>query len=529
MITAIDFTILADESTDEADRSQLALFVRYVDTSDNLPKESFLGIVKIGTSKTAEALQEIIQKFLEKKKLDISNIKFTGLDGTNAMSGERKGLQRRIRHLAPYSIYLNCSNHRLALCLVHLIKKYDILLSLDKLLISVWKHFKYSSVKQAVFEEAQKSMEQKPLKILKACTTRWLTHGETCNRIVSRFESLIDALDTLFFEKRDPESKGIRDLLLDSQMILMLLLLAEVLAPVNTLSRILQTRNLNFLLLEGKFNRLLASLEKIKATLPDHDAVDSTLKYFNNATKFLTLAVERAQLTLQTRSKVVVASTNDINATVNTFLTKIANPFIDDMIHEIRGLIEENNPLLSEFDAFNPDSTSVEERATNIDHLCEVYGKELRDTYQGHTNISAPIVNNVECTAERDEFFIEFDEATSALKSKIQKLANQKLKSNEIEANKLQEFIANNSPTSADVYQYMCKQGCLLRYPHLMRLFRLALLIPPSTSNVERGFSAMNLLCSPLRTSLNEDSLDRFMRINLMDQPNLTTTLTIGL
>ena len=47
-----------------------------------------------------------------------------------------------------------------------------------------------------------------------------------------------------------------------------------------------------------------------------------------------------------------------------------------------------------------------------------------------------------------------------------------------------------------------------------MRLFRLALLIPPSTSNVERGFSAMNLLCSPLRT-LNEDSLDRFMRISL--------------
>ena len=72
--------------------------------SGNLPKESFLGIVKIGTSKTVEALQEIIQKFLEKKKLDISNIKFIGLDGTNTMSGERKGLQHCIRHLVPYSI-----------------------------------------------------------------------------------------------------------------------------------------------------------------------------------------------------------------------------------------------------------------------------------------------------------------------------------------------------------------------------------------------------------------------------------------
>ena len=59
--------------------------------SDNLPKESFLGIVKIGTSKTAEALQEIIQKFLETKKLDISNIKFIGLDRWNErVSGERK-------------------------------------------------------------------------------------------------------------------------------------------------------------------------------------------------------------------------------------------------------------------------------------------------------------------------------------------------------------------------------------------------------------------------------------------------------
>ena len=78
VIAAIDFTILANESTAEADRSQLALFVRYVDTSDNLPNESFLGIVKIGTSKTAEALQEIIQKFLETKKLDISNINSLG-------------------------------------------------------------------------------------------------------------------------------------------------------------------------------------------------------------------------------------------------------------------------------------------------------------------------------------------------------------------------------------------------------------------------------------------------------------------
>ena len=52
-------------------------------------------------------------------------------------------------------------------------------------------------------------------------------------------------------------------------------------------------------------------------------------------------------------------------------------------------------------------------------------------------------------------------------------------------------------------------------FPHTMLLFKLPLLIPPSTSGVERGFSVMNLLVSPLRATLNERNLDRLMRICL--------------
>ena len=48
-----------------------------------------------------------------------------------------------------------------------------------------------------------------------------------------------------------------------------------------------------------------------------------------------------------------------------------------------------------------------------------------------------------------------------------------------------------------------------------MKLLRLALLIPPSTSWVERGFSFMNLLVSSLGKSLSESNIDRLMRICL--------------
>ena len=133
--------------------------------------------------------------FLE-KGIDKTKIRFSCLNGTNAMSGERKGLQRHISHKSPFAIYMNCRNHRLALCLVHL-KMYHELESLDKLLLSLRKLFEYRSVRQAVFENAEIVDHLKPLKILKACTIPWLTHGETSAGVTSHFKQVIATLNTL--------------------------------------------------------------------------------------------------------------------------------------------------------------------------------------------------------------------------------------------------------------------------------------------------------------------------------------------
>ena len=156
VLAAGEFSVLADESKDEGDRSLMAAFIRFVNVTSHKLQETFLGVVKLAKS----------------KKADSSLIRFSGLDGTNAMSGERKGLQWLIRHTSPYAQYLNYKNHRLALCLVHLISKYEKLSELDGLLISLWKTFKCSSMRQSIFE-AQMQQDLKPLKITKACVTRW--------------------------------------------------------------------------------------------------------------------------------------------------------------------------------------------------------------------------------------------------------------------------------------------------------------------------------------------------------------------
>ena len=108
---AEDFSLLADESTDEADRSELSIFVHYVDLQKHCPVEKFLGITQVEHSKTAAGLAEILNDFFIKKGIDISKIKFTGLDGTSAMSSDKVGFLQLLWHFSPNSIYLNCRNH----------------------------------------------------------------------------------------------------------------------------------------------------------------------------------------------------------------------------------------------------------------------------------------------------------------------------------------------------------------------------------------------------------------------------------
>ena len=58
----MDFTILADESADDGDLSQLAIFVRIIGRDHRLI-EYFLVITRIIISKTAAAIMDVISNF----------------------------------------------------------------------------------------------------------------------------------------------------------------------------------------------------------------------------------------------------------------------------------------------------------------------------------------------------------------------------------------------------------------------------------------------------------------------------------
>ena len=357
----------------------MSIFVHFVDAFDKKPQR-FLGIVKLTTSKKPVDLHEIIIKHLESKNLDSSCIRFSGLDGTNAMSGEQKGLQRLIRHTAPHSQYLNCRNHRLALCLVHLIRRYRKLLELDGVLLSLLKTFKYSSIKQAIFEQAQEASNLKPLKVLKACTTRWLTNGESCIRILPRLHPLIDPLDVIFVERGDADAKGVRDQLLEPNLLLMFLLLAEVLNLINTVSKCLQASTLVHASITAKVNHLIEKLHIIKDSLSDPQVADSKLKFFNKAVSFLHISGQRNHLGRELRGR-DKASQQEPSALIKKFLAEIGYSFVDDLLSEIKEALVVDNPILEAFNIFSMETQSEEYRRERMHILCNHYGDEISDVY----------------------------------------------------------------------------------------------------------------------------------------------------
>lgn len=82
------FTVLLDESTDEANREQFAIFGKW--STDGYVSEHFLGLVKV-TKTDAANLLNCLEQFSVAKNIDLSKARFIGLDGCNVMSGEVSG------------------------------------------------------------------------------------------------------------------------------------------------------------------------------------------------------------------------------------------------------------------------------------------------------------------------------------------------------------------------------------------------------------------------------------------------------
>ena len=91
-----------------------------------------------------------------------------------------------------------------------------------------------------VLENIQSIYGKRPLKILKAAVTHWLTHGRASQRILDCFKELLETTDPISLQTKETDIRGYQNMLMEHHIVFCLCLMTDILAVMNTLSLALQ-------------------------------------------------------------------------------------------------------------------------------------------------------------------------------------------------------------------------------------------------------------------------------------------------
>ena len=311
------------------------------------------------------------------------------------MSGKIGGLQRRIRHYSPFNVYINCRNHRLALCLPYIMKHPDyseLLMDYDAVLLGLWKMFHYSPKKGALLESVQMIYGKKPLKILKAAVTRWLTHGRASQRILDCFQELLETLDQICLDTNESEVRGFRTRLIQHKIIFCICLLTDILAILTILSLVLQKQGILFVDIKHSVGVTLQHLRQLaKADNPEEfsSLLSPKKSYYARYQDYLDILSDFNS----TRKHLRLHGGREIN--IENFHSNIATPFIEKLIQEIEEAFDITDfPVLDAFHVYHPRNIQADILSTyGLDEaklIYNHYGTNKIDNFNNERNESAP-------------------------------------------------------------------------------------------------------------------------------------------
>ena len=164
---------MVDERTDISSKEELSVCARWLYNCK--PVEHFLGIIPAkGTTADSEAIGNYLCIFLDTKNIDITKMRGLGSDGTNIMSGQRSGVELRLRLHSPSPTYVHCRCHQLQLAAVNAADEHIEVKRVLGTLLTTWKAFHYSPKKAEKLAEIQAELNSPELKMLKPSDIHWL-------------------------------------------------------------------------------------------------------------------------------------------------------------------------------------------------------------------------------------------------------------------------------------------------------------------------------------------------------------------
>ncbi|XP_040275585.1 protein ZBED8-like [Bufo bufo] len=243
------FSIQLDESTDEANCSQLLVFVRYINDGDF--KDEFLFCKPLETTTTARDVFDKVGSFLKEHQISWEKVCGVCTDGAPAMLGCRSGFQRLVLNESPKVIGTHCMIHRQILATKTLPQN---LQEVMKSVISCVNFVKASSLNSRLFSQLCNELDATHNALLFHTEVRWLSRGKVLKRVFD----LRDELRMFFNQKAKPQFEA---LFSDKSELQKMAYLVDIFVILNELNLSLQGPNATCLDLSEKVRSFQMKLQ----------------------------------------------------------------------------------------------------------------------------------------------------------------------------------------------------------------------------------------------------------------------------
>ena len=179
------FTILCDGGNDNSEKKYFGIIVRFWDNLQDKVVTRFLDAPVVNIA-TGETLFRALDNALQTRAIPWTNVIGFASDSASVMVGKRNSVLSRVIQKQSDVFSLGCVCHLAALCAAAALKKLPV--SIDNLLIDVYYHF---SKRCEEFKIILKDFDGiAPARVLKHCSTRWLSLDRAVNRLLQLWPAL---------------------------------------------------------------------------------------------------------------------------------------------------------------------------------------------------------------------------------------------------------------------------------------------------------------------------------------------------
>lgn len=259
-VSTLMYSIIIDGVQDLSGNEQEAICLRYVD-SDLLPHEDFLGLYQV-SSTTGKELARMATDVLLRLNLPLSCLRGQSYDGAANMAGGAKGVQAVIKETQPLALYVHCGPHCINLVTQTACSTSTIVSDALDLVHKLGNLYHLSGKYKTIFKEVAQSEAGSFRTLRPLCPTRWLMRVVAIQAVVDQYEKILVSLEEMAHGSSDTciTARGLLERFQKGQVLLSLIMALEVLKELECLNRSLQSKTVSV-------SGMLAAVDCVKNTI----------------------------------------------------------------------------------------------------------------------------------------------------------------------------------------------------------------------------------------------------------------------